>query len=120
MQYQLKKLKKVKQFFEEERISNPNAEFLSGFSDGELNIFQDMLEKMVSSKSAEVYRIAMSKKNDQFASSESSLEESVQEEEEDENEDDQEEDQNEDDEAQNDDDELSAEMQEIDEDGDEQ
>ena len=58
--------------------------FLKAYSEGELQIFGNMLDQMISSTSAEIYRQARMKKDDPNASEESSIteeEEEVEEEE---------------------------------------
>lgn len=49
--------------------------FLKAYSEGELSIFGNMLEQMISSTSAEIYRQAKLKKDDPNASEESGIEE---------------------------------------------
>ena len=47
--------------------------FLKSYSEGELQIFGNMLDQMISSTSAEIYRQARMKKDDPNASEESSI-----------------------------------------------
>jgi hypothetical protein len=52
-------LVKLKEFYEQEKDmikKTKKKSFLSEYSKGELNLFEDYFEKMISSKAAEIYK----------------------------------------------------------------
>ena len=72
----------LQEFYQQERTRQKEARehtWLQDFKDGELEVFEDYLHKMVMSKNHEIYKQAQIKKNDPRASSESSFEESAEE-----------------------------------------
>ena len=59
MEYNRKKLMKLKEFYYHEREQvkiTKKKSFLSDYTKGEQKLFEDYLEKMISSKAAEIYK----------------------------------------------------------------
>ena len=61
LNFERKKLEKLKEFFDRQRAllrKNHGASiFLRNYSEGELEMFEDMINKLISSKNAEIYRM---------------------------------------------------------------
>lgn len=72
------KLFKLKEFSQKE-MNKPTsgdgqASFLGNFTHGQLEIFHDMMDKMIQSKSAEIYKLFKENQSDPYSKPESSYE----------------------------------------------
>lgn len=70
---------KLKEYWYQEKElvkTTKKKSFLNNYSKGEMNLFEDYIEKMISSKSAEIFRQAQIKRDDPDASEESSYKDS--------------------------------------------
>lgn len=80
LELERKKLYMLQEYYQQERARQKEGRdrsWLQDYKEGELEIFEDYLHKMVMSKNHEIYKQAQIKKNDPRASSESSFEESA-------------------------------------------
>ena len=59
LEFQRRKMVKLKDYWHQEKElvkTTKKKSFLNNYSKGEMNLFEDYIEKMISSKSAEIFR----------------------------------------------------------------